>query len=171
MPDPKDETNEMLSLPPGEITPDALLRAVLPLVVESATQSASAATKAAEQSRSMEQALEQFKAAIDRNTEAAKQCSAAKQRENELLAERNELMKKDGENKANKDRQWHDTLRSFLTSPVMLQILQLFVIIGAALGFWTQMPSQNDMHVPTKPNAEATVPVDPADPHAVYPGP
>jgi hypothetical protein len=156
MPDPDDTPRgaPVATLPPGDLTPAELMKAVFPLVVQSAAESAAAATAAAEQGRSIEQALSEFKTelkgAIDRNTDAVNRYADAKEKENELAEAKNTLLAQGKQDKADQDQRWHETLRSGLTSPVILQLIQMILIIGAAMGLWSQLP--------TKDTGAATIP-------------
>lgn len=149
MPDPND-TTDTPTLPPGDISPADLMKALFPVVVQAASQSAAAATTAAEIGRSNEQALTDFKSSLDRNSEAVKANADAIARYAEALEERNELLRKQNElvesggklEKENK-KQLHETVRAALVSPVFLQFIQLIVLIGATLGLWSQIPTQS----------------------------
>ncbi len=132
------------SLPPGEVTPAELLRAAFPLVVQASSQAATAATMAAEQARATDQALSEFKGALERNTNAVNRLALAKEKENELLEAQNKTLKQAGVAKRADNKRLHETVRASMTSPVILQIIQLVVIVGAALGLWAQMPTLAD---------------------------
>lgn len=152
-----DPSHDTAEFPLGEVTPAELMKAVFPLVVQSATQSAAAATAAAEQGRSIEQTLNTFKSeiksAIYRNTEAVNRLAAAQEDKNRLLeaqaaAAKKEkedqaaLARQEKENQAASTKQWHESLRTTMSSPVVLQLLQIFILLGAALGLWSQLPTQ-----------------------------
>jgi hypothetical protein len=119
----------------GDVTAAELLHAAFPLVVQASTQAATAATMAAEQGRASEAALGEFKAALDKNTDAINRYAQAIEEQNQIASKKN-AAEEEGQ------RRLYQTVQSSFTSPVLLQLLQLFILIGASIGLWSAMPEK-----------------------------
>jgi len=149
------------TFPPGELTAAEIMQTMLPLVIQAAVRSASAATAAAEQGRSVELTLSTFKAdiqsSIELNTSAMSRLATAKEEENKLLDTKNKLLGKATKDSTSNTKQWHETLRASLTSPVALQLIQLIVVLATAVGIVSNLPT-NALPPATVLQAEQTAP-------------
>jgi hypothetical protein len=131
MSDNEETQSNSTSMPPGTVDALSLLQTMLPVVVQSATDSAKSSTAAAAAMTSLEDKLGQLQASVDQNTAAVNRFAAAKEHENKLRKESNL-------NAENKNKRWHETARSIFTPQVVIQIL---TVLGVGLGIWTQLPA------------------------------
>lgn len=122
-----------------------LLEQLLPLVIQTATDSASSTAKVAAALTSMETAIEANTAAINRWADA-------KKKENELKQLELEQRGRAEENRSKAELGKIAWAKESFTAPVLIQLL---VTIGGLLGLWSQFPTvSQDLPPPSEYSVE-----------------